>query len=53
VPPAALDPVLFSDNAERHLGPGSRLRVISDAGHFLPVEPPGEVNRHILAWVAR
>jgi pimeloyl-ACP methyl ester carboxylesterase len=41
---------LVSD-AERHLGPGSRLRVIQGAGHFLQVEQPGEINRHILAWV--
>jgi pimeloyl-ACP methyl ester carboxylesterase len=38
-------------DAERYLGPDSRLRVIQDAGHFLQVEQPGEVNRHILAWV--
>jgi pimeloyl-ACP methyl ester carboxylesterase len=38
-------------DAERHLGPGSALRVIQDAGHFLQVERPGEANRHILAWV--
>jgi pimeloyl-ACP methyl ester carboxylesterase len=38
-------------DAERHLGPGSRLRVIQDAGHFPQVEQPGEVSRHILAWV--
>jgi len=24
--------------------------VIEDAGHFLHVEKPGEVNDHILAW---
>ena len=43
--------VVLVRDAERHLGPGSRLRVIQDAGHFPQVEQPGEVSRHILAWV--
>jgi pimeloyl-ACP methyl ester carboxylesterase len=38
-------------NAERHLAPDSRMTVIQGAGHFLQVEQPAEVNRHILAWV--
>jgi len=38
-------------NAERHLAPGSRMTVIQGAGHFLQVEQPAEVNRHIIAWV--
>jgi pimeloyl-ACP methyl ester carboxylesterase len=38
-------------NAERHLAPDSRMKVIQGAGHFLQVEQPAEVNRHILAWV--
>jgi pimeloyl-ACP methyl ester carboxylesterase len=38
-------------DARRHLGPGSEVRVIQDAGHFPPVEQPGQVNQHILAWV--
>ena len=38
-------------NAERHLAPDSRMKVIQGAGHFLHVEQPAEVNRHILAWV--
>lgn len=38
-------------NAERHLAPDSRMAVIRGAGHFLQVEQPAEVNRHILAWV--
>jgi pimeloyl-ACP methyl ester carboxylesterase len=38
-------------DAGRHLGPGSELRVIPDAGHFPQVEQPSEVSRHILAWV--
>jgi pimeloyl-ACP methyl ester carboxylesterase len=38
-------------NAERHLAPDSRMAVIQGAGHFLQVEQPAEVNRHILAWV--
>jgi pimeloyl-ACP methyl ester carboxylesterase len=38
-------------NAERLLAPSSRMTVIDDAGHFLHLEKPGEVNDHILAWV--
>jgi pimeloyl-ACP methyl ester carboxylesterase len=37
--------------AGRHLAPDSRLTVIQGAGHFLQVERPAEVNRHILAWI--
>jgi pimeloyl-ACP methyl ester carboxylesterase len=36
--------------AESLLAPGSRMVVIEDAGHFLQLEKPAEVNRHILAW---
>jgi pimeloyl-ACP methyl ester carboxylesterase len=38
--------------AEGALAPPSRLAVIEDAGHFLHLEKPGEVNDHILAWVS-
>lgn len=38
--------------AQRHLSAGSKLTVIPDAGHFLQVERPAEVNRHILDWVS-
>jgi pimeloyl-ACP methyl ester carboxylesterase len=27
------------------------MKVIQGAGHFVQVEQPEEVNRHILAWV--
>jgi pimeloyl-ACP methyl ester carboxylesterase len=27
--------------------------IVPDAGHFLDLERPGEVNRLILGWVAR
>jgi pimeloyl-ACP methyl ester carboxylesterase len=37
--------------AERLLAPSSRMVVIEDAGHFLHLEKPGEVNQHILAWI--
>jgi pimeloyl-ACP methyl ester carboxylesterase len=30
----------------------SRLIVIEDAGHFLHLEKPGEVNDHIVRWVS-
>ena len=38
--------------AERLLPPGSRLTVVQDAGHFLHLEQPEEVNHHILSWVS-
>jgi pimeloyl-ACP methyl ester carboxylesterase len=37
---------------ERLLAPSSRMVVIDDAGHFLQLEKPGEVNGHILTWVS-
>ena len=37
--------------AESLLAPASRMVVIEDAGHFLHLEKPDEVNEHILAWV--
>ena len=39
--------------AERLLGPGSRMTVVEDAGHFLHLEKPHEVNQHILTWLTR
>ena len=39
--------------AQRHLSAGSRMVIVPDAGHFLHLERPGEVNRLILRWVAR
>jgi pimeloyl-ACP methyl ester carboxylesterase len=38
--------------AERLLPPSSRMIVIDDAGHFLHLEEPGQVNDHILSWVS-
>ena len=37
--------------AERLLAPSSRMLVIDEAGHFLHLEEPGQVNGHILGWV--
>ena len=37
--------------AEALLAPSSRMIVVEDAGHFLHLEKPAEVNEHILAWV--
>ena len=37
---------------ERLLAPSSRMVVIDDAGHFLHLEKPAEVNDHILTWVS-
>jgi pimeloyl-ACP methyl ester carboxylesterase len=34
------------------LAPDSRLEVVQDVGHFLHLERPREVNRHVLAWIA-
>jgi pimeloyl-ACP methyl ester carboxylesterase len=44
--------VELARGAERLLAPSSRMVVIDDAGHFLHLEKPGEVNDHILAWVS-
>ena len=38
--------------AERFLAPSSRMIVIEDAGHFLQLEKPGQVNDHILSWIS-
>jgi pimeloyl-ACP methyl ester carboxylesterase len=35
-----------------HLSPGSRMKIIQGAGHFLHVERPAEVNAEILAFVS-
>jgi pimeloyl-ACP methyl ester carboxylesterase len=43
--------VELARGAERLLAPSSRMIVIDDAGHFLHLEKPGEVNDHILAWI--
>jgi pimeloyl-ACP methyl ester carboxylesterase len=50
----ANDGCIAADLARRagpFLAPSSRMIVIGDAGHFLHLEKPGEVNNHILAWV--
>lgn len=39
-------------DTERFLSPGSRLVLVSDAGHFLHLEKPREVNEHIVAWAS-
>jgi pimeloyl-ACP methyl ester carboxylesterase len=44
--------VELARGAERFLAPSSRMAVIDDAGHFLHLEKPGEVNDHILTWVS-
>jgi pimeloyl-ACP methyl ester carboxylesterase len=44
--------VELARRAERFLAPSSRMVVIDDAGHFLQLEKPGEVNDHILTWVS-
>jgi len=51
----AMDGCIGADlarGAERFLAASSRMIVIEDAGHFLHLERPGEVNEHILAWVS-
>jgi pimeloyl-ACP methyl ester carboxylesterase len=42
--------VELAGRAERLLAPGSRMTVVEDAGHFLHLEKPQEVNEHILSW---
>jgi pimeloyl-ACP methyl ester carboxylesterase len=39
-------------DGERFLAPSSRMIVIDDAGHFLQLEDPAQVNDHILSWVS-
>jgi pimeloyl-ACP methyl ester carboxylesterase len=34
------------------LAPGSRMVVIEEAGHFMHLERPAEVNEYILAWIS-
>jgi pimeloyl-ACP methyl ester carboxylesterase len=43
--------VELARRAETLLAPFSRMIVIEDAGHFLHLEKPSEVNGHILTWV--
>ena len=45
--------VELARGAERLLAPSSRMVVIEDAGHFLHLEKPVEVNNHILTWVTK
>jgi pimeloyl-ACP methyl ester carboxylesterase len=45
--------VELARGAERLLAPSSRMVVIENAGHFLHLEKPGEVNEHILNWISR
>jgi pimeloyl-ACP methyl ester carboxylesterase len=35
-----------------HLPPGSKVEIVEDAGHFLQLDRPTEVNRLILDWLA-
>jgi pimeloyl-ACP methyl ester carboxylesterase len=37
--------------AESMLAPASRMVTVDQAGHFLHLEKPAEVDEHILAWV--
>jgi pimeloyl-ACP methyl ester carboxylesterase len=41
---------LVRDSA-RHLSEGSKLEIVSDAGHFLHLERPDEVDAAIVSWV--
>ena len=38
-------------DAQSHLPDGSRTELVADAGHFLHLEQPAEVNRLILDWL--
>jgi pimeloyl-ACP methyl ester carboxylesterase len=41
----------LASGAVAYLAPGSRLIVISEAGHFLQLEQPRRVNEEILGWI--
>ncbi|MEV4252140.1 alpha/beta hydrolase [Spirillospora sp. NPDC049652] len=45
---------VFGDRAAllAQLPPGSSAEVVPDAGHFLHLERPDEVNRRVLDWIA-
>ncbi|MCP2343834.1 alpha/beta fold hydrolase [Actinomadura rupiterrae] len=45
---------VFADRAAllAQLPPGSRAEIVPDSGHFLHLERPDEVNRHVLEWLA-
>jgi pimeloyl-ACP methyl ester carboxylesterase len=38
--------------AEQLLAPGSRMMVVEDAGHFLQLEQPAQLNDQVIAWLA-
>ncbi|GAA2583571.1 alpha/beta hydrolase [Actinomadura fulvescens] len=46
--PGVADP----DTVLTHLPPGSRAEIVPDAGHFLQLERPQDVNRRILDWLS-
>jgi pimeloyl-ACP methyl ester carboxylesterase len=41
----------FARSAAEYLAAGSRVVVVEGAGHFLQLEKPAEVNRHVLDWI--
>jgi pimeloyl-ACP methyl ester carboxylesterase len=46
-----IPPAMFSD-ARDGMAPGSRVEVVSGAGHFMHLERPDEVARLVLQWFA-
>jgi pimeloyl-ACP methyl ester carboxylesterase len=42
-------PAHFAD-AETGLAPGSSVRILADAGHFMHLDRPDEVARLVLDW---
>jgi pimeloyl-ACP methyl ester carboxylesterase len=42
---------LVDDSLISYLPPGSRAEIIQEAGHFLQVERPEQVNAAILSWL--
>jgi len=44
-------PAAAANQARSFLAPDSKVVIVADAGHFLHLEQPGQVNKQILDWI--